>query len=49
VPAYRHDAAIVVHLRGWADTDATPEGALRRAGWERDLLIDVLAALDEIA
>jgi dihydrodipicolinate synthase/N-acetylneuraminate lyase len=45
VPAYRHDAAIVFRLRGWADSDATPEGAPRREDWETDLLRDVVAAL----
>ena len=47
VPAYRHDAAIFLHLRGWAESDATPEGAPRRAPWERELLADLLAALEE--
>ncbi len=45
VPAYRHDAALFLQLRGWADHDATPDGAPRRAAWERELLAEVLAAL----
>jgi len=45
VPAYRHDAAIFFTLRGWATSDATPEGAPRRAAWEVDLLRDVAAAI----
>ncbi len=45
VPAYRHDAAIVLQLRGWATSDATPEGAPRRDDWERELLHDILATL----
>ncbi len=49
VPAYRHDAALFLHLRGWATSDATPEGAPRRDAWERDLLVSVLAALEEVA
>jgi dihydrodipicolinate synthase/N-acetylneuraminate lyase len=49
VPAYRHDAAVFLHLRGWVTGDATPDGAPRRAAWERDLLQDVLAALDGLA
>jgi dihydrodipicolinate synthase/N-acetylneuraminate lyase len=46
VPAYRHDAAIAFQLRGWAARDATPEGAPRREAWERELLSDLLAALE---
>ena len=38
-------ACIVFRLRGWADSDATPEGAPRREAWETDLLRDVVAAL----
>jgi dihydrodipicolinate synthase/N-acetylneuraminate lyase len=45
VPAYRHDAALFLHLRGWAAGDATPEGAPRRAAWEADLLREVAAAM----
>ena len=45
VPAYRHDAAIFFALRGWADVDATPLGAPRRAEWEIDLLRDIAGAL----
>jgi dihydrodipicolinate synthase/N-acetylneuraminate lyase len=45
VPAYRHDAALFLQLRGWAESDATPEGAPRRAAWERELLASGLEAL----
>jgi hypothetical protein len=45
VPAYRHDAALFFQLRGWAESDATPDGAPRRAGWELDLLRDIAAAM----
>ena len=45
VPAYRHDAALFFVLRGWAASDATPEGAPRRAAWERELLADIAEAL----
>jgi len=45
VPAYRHDAAVFFVLRGWAASDATPEGAPRRAAWERELLADIAEAL----
>ncbi|MFL6204353.1 MAG: dihydrodipicolinate synthase family protein [Acidimicrobiales bacterium] len=46
VPAYRHDAALFLQLRGWTDTDATPDGAPRRPAWERELLASILAALE---
>jgi dihydrodipicolinate synthase/N-acetylneuraminate lyase len=49
VPAYRHDAALFFQLRGWAEHDATPEGAPRRAESERDLLASVLQALEAVA
>jgi dihydrodipicolinate synthase/N-acetylneuraminate lyase len=49
VPAYRHDAALFLQLRGWAETDATPEGAPRRAAWERDLLHDIAIAMGVLA
>jgi dihydrodipicolinate synthase/N-acetylneuraminate lyase len=49
VPAYRHDAALFFQLRGWAESDATPDGAPRRAAWERELLAAILHALDEAA
>ena len=45
VPAYRHDAAIFLRLRGWIRSDATPPGAPRRAAWEVELLRDVAARL----
>jgi hypothetical protein len=45
VPAYRHDAAIFLEMRGWASSDATPPGAPRRPPWERDLLRDVAGRL----
>jgi dihydrodipicolinate synthase/N-acetylneuraminate lyase len=49
VPAYRHDAALFLQLRGWAESDATPDGAPRRDAWERDLLHDIAAALGAAA
>jgi dihydrodipicolinate synthase/N-acetylneuraminate lyase len=45
VPAYRHDAALFLQLRGWIDSDATPPGVPRRSDWERDLLADAAARL----
>ncbi len=49
VPAYRHDAALFLQLRGWAGSDATPEGAPRRPAWERELLVDIAAAMQVLA
>jgi dihydrodipicolinate synthase/N-acetylneuraminate lyase len=38
VPAYRHDAALFLRLRGWIDSDATPTGAPRRPDTDLDIL-----------
>ena len=45
VPAYRHDAAIFLELRGWAGSDATPPGVPRRPESERAVLADIAARL----
>lgn len=45
VPAYRHDAALFLELRGWASSDATPPGAPRRPASDRDVLRDIVARL----
>lgn len=47
VPGYRHDAALVFQMRGWASSDTTPEGAVRRPESDRALLADVLDRLEE--
>ena len=39
-PAYRHDAALFLQLRGWIGSDATPPGVPRRPDWEIDLLAE---------
>jgi dihydrodipicolinate synthase/N-acetylneuraminate lyase len=41
VPAYRHDAALFLELRGWIDSDATPPGAHRRPDTDIDILRDI--------
>lgn len=46
VPGYRHDAAMAFVLRGWASSDVTPEGAVRRPDSDRELLADVIARLE---
>jgi dihydrodipicolinate synthase/N-acetylneuraminate lyase len=48
VPAYRHDAAMFLALRGWASTDATPPGAPRRPASDRAVLADIAALLDAL-
>ena len=45
VPAYRHDAAMVFELRGWASSDATPPGAPRRPSSDRAVLAAIVEQL----
>jgi dihydrodipicolinate synthase/N-acetylneuraminate lyase len=45
VPAYRHDAAMVFELRGWARSDATPPGVPRRPASDRAVLADIVERL----
>lgn len=49
VPAYRHDAAMFLALRGRIACDATPPGAPRRPGSDRDVLADIAARIEEHA
>lgn len=46
VPGYRHDAAMVLELRGWAATDGTPEGAPRRPEADRAVLADIVRRIE---
>jgi dihydrodipicolinate synthase/N-acetylneuraminate lyase len=46
VPAYRHDAAMVFELRGWASSDATPPGVPRRPPSDRAVLADIVEQLE---
>lgn len=48
VPAYRHDAAIVLELRGWAASDGTPPGVPRRPDGEREVLADIVARIEAL-
>ncbi|MET0476245.1 MAG: dihydrodipicolinate synthase family protein [Mycobacterium sp.] len=48
VPAYRHDAAMFLQLRGWADSDNTPPGAPRRPESDRAVLADILKTLEQL-
>ena len=38
VPAYRHDAALFLHHRGWLSSPAVPAGAATRPASDRDVL-----------
>jgi dihydrodipicolinate synthase/N-acetylneuraminate lyase len=49
VPAYRHDAAMFLELRGWASSDATPAGCPRRPATDRDVLRDIAERLGVLA
>lgn len=46
VPAYRHDAALFLQLRGRIESDATPPGAPRRPESDRAVLADIATRLD---
>jgi dihydrodipicolinate synthase/N-acetylneuraminate lyase len=48
VPAYRHDAAIFLELRGWAASDRTPEGVPRRPDADRGVLADIASRVDAL-
>jgi dihydrodipicolinate synthase/N-acetylneuraminate lyase len=49
VPAYRHDAAMFLELRGWATSDRTPPGAPRRPDSDRAVLADIAERLGVLA
>jgi dihydrodipicolinate synthase/N-acetylneuraminate lyase len=46
VPAYRHDAALFLSLRGRIGSDATPDGAPRRPDSDRPVLADIAERLE---
>jgi dihydrodipicolinate synthase/N-acetylneuraminate lyase len=48
VPAYRHDAALFLSLRGQIASDATPLGAPRRDQNDRAVLADIAGRLDAL-
>lgn len=48
VPAYRHDAALVWHRRGWAPSARVAEGTPTRPDGEAALLDPLLEALDAV-
>jgi dihydrodipicolinate synthase/N-acetylneuraminate lyase len=49
VPAYRHDAAMFLELRGWAASDVTPAGVPRRPEGDRAVLADIAERLGVLA
>jgi hypothetical protein len=46
VPAYRHDAALFLHHRGWIAEAGLPAGAPRRPDHELEVLAGIAADLD---
>jgi dihydrodipicolinate synthase/N-acetylneuraminate lyase len=48
VPAYRHDAAMSLELRGWASSSRTPDGVPRRPESDRAVLADIIDRLEEL-
>ena len=48
VPAYRHDAALFLELRGRITSDTTPAGAARRSDSDRAVLADIAQRLDAL-
>ena len=48
VPAYRHDAAMFLQLRGWAASDVTPPGVPRRPESDRAVLEDIVERLEAL-
>jgi hypothetical protein len=48
VPAYKHDAAIFLHLRGWIESGETHPRAPRRPDADREVLRGILRQLEEL-
>jgi dihydrodipicolinate synthase/N-acetylneuraminate lyase len=48
VPAYRHDAAMFLELRGWASSSEVPAGTPRRPESDRDVLSDIARRIDAL-
>jgi dihydrodipicolinate synthase/N-acetylneuraminate lyase len=49
VPAYRHDAAMFLKLRGWVTSDEVPSGCPRRPDADRDVLREIADRLEALA
>jgi len=48
VPAYRHDAAMFLELRGWASSSEVPDGVPRRPDSDRAVLADIAARVERL-
>jgi hypothetical protein len=48
VPAYRHDAAMFLELRGWAASAEVPDGVPRRPASDRDVLADIAERVERL-
>ena len=46
VPGYRHNAAMVMKLRGWIESDAVPHGAPLRPASDLDVLADIVERME---
>ena len=46
VPGYRHDAAMVMKLRGWIDADAVPAGAPLRPASDLAVLAEIVERME---
>lgn len=46
VPGYRHDAAMVMKLRGWIESDAVPRGAPLRPESDREVLAEIVQRME---
>jgi hypothetical protein len=49
VPAYKHSAAMFLHLRGWIATDRTHPNSPTRPAADREVLREIAARLDVLA
>ncbi|MEM7284743.1 MAG: dihydrodipicolinate synthase family protein [Actinomycetota bacterium] len=49
VPGYRHDAAMVMKVRGWIGSDAVPHGAPLRPESDRDVLAGIVERMERWA
>lgn len=46
VPGYRHNAAMVMKLRGWIESDAVPDGAPLRPESDREVLAEIVQRME---
>jgi dihydrodipicolinate synthase/N-acetylneuraminate lyase len=48
VPGYRHNAAMVLELRGWSTSSEVPAGAPRRPDSDRAVLTQIIERIEEV-